>query len=413
MNRREFLKIMAATYASSLVPHCRAWAYSNGTDNVDANKLIVIILRGGIDGLNVIVPHGDKRYYDLRPTIGIQRGSLYDLDGHFGMHPALSPLQPFWQNRTLAFIHASGSPDPTRSHFDAQDYLESGVPGMKTISTGWLNRLLSELPSKKSPVRAISIGPTLPRIMSGPATVATVAAEMKNRQLEVDKPAIERAFDQLYSRQGDELSKVYAEALSAHKEVSQAMDMAEKADMNTEQIIANKGAPLPRNYNYFGRQIAALFRTDPSVQIAFADFGGWDTHVNEGTAQGQLASHLTPLAAGLADLAKGLGALYANTNIVVMSEFGRTAKENGNSGTDHGHGNVMWLLGGGIPGGKVYGRWAGLNDHDLYESRDVPVTTDYRSALTAVVAERFRLARPALTTIFPDFQYTADPFVRT
>jgi uncharacterized protein (DUF1501 family) len=411
MNRREFLKIVAATYASSMVPHCRAWAYSNGTDNVDANKLIVIILRGGIDGLNVIIPHGDKRYYDLRPSIAIQRGSLYDLDGHFGMHPALSALQPFWKNRTLAFVHAAGSPDPTRSHFDAQDYLESGVPGMKTISTGWLNRLLTNLPAKKSPVRAISIGPTLPRIMSGPATVATVAPEMKGRQLELDKPPIERAFDQLYLGRNDELAKVYSEGLSAHKEVSQAMDIAEK--MDTEQIIANKGAPLPRRFNYFGRQISSLFRTDPSVQIAFADFGGWDTHVNEGTAQGQLASHLTPLAQGLADLATGLGPLYANTNIVVMSEFGRTAKENGNSGTDHGHGNVMWLLGGGIPGGKVYGRWAGLNDHDLYENRDVPVTTDYRSVLAAVVAERFRLTRPAVEAVFPDFQYTYDPFVRT
>jgi uncharacterized protein (DUF1501 family) len=415
VKRREFLSLAAATCASYLVPHCRAWAYSNGQDNVDNKKLIVVILRGGIDGLNVVIPHGDSEYYAARPTIAIPRGSLYDLDGHFGMHPALSSLEPFWQNRTLAFVHASGSPDPTRSHFDAQDYLESGVPGSKVTSTGWLNRLLAQLPANSSPVRAISIGPTLPRIFSGPATVATIAPETKNRALVVDRPAIEQAFDQLYLGRKDELSKVYGEALAAHKEVNQALDIAEKQDqhMQREQIIANKGAPLPRNYNYFGKQIAALFRTDPSVQVAFVDFGGWDTHVNQGAAQGQLANHLTPLAAGLADLAKGLGAQYANTQIIVMSEFGRTAHENGNGGTDHGHGNVIWLMGGSTPGGKVYARWNGLKNSGLYESRDLAATTDFRSVLCAALTEPMRLSSKDLSTIFPDFSYANNPFVRT
>ena len=308
MKRREFLRLAAATCASYLVPHCRVWAYSNGAESAENSKLIVIILRGGIDGLNVVVPYGDPEYYSLRPSIAIQRGNLYDLDGHFGLNPALSALQPFWQNKSLAFVHASGSPDPTRSHFDAQDYLESGVPGSKVVTTGWLNRLLAQLPAKNSPVRAISIGPTQPRIFSGPAAVATIAPETKNRSLVVDRPAIEQAFDQLYLGRKDELSKVYGEALAAHKEVTQALDIAEKQDqaMLREQIIANKGAPSPKNYNYFGKQIAALFRTDPFVQVAFVDFGGWDTHVNQGSAQGQLFNHLTPLASGLADLARGL-----------------------------------------------------------------------------------------------------------
>jgi uncharacterized protein (DUF1501 family) len=414
VKRREFLRLVAATYASYLVPHCRAWAYSTSSDNFDNTKLIVVILRGGIDGLNVIVPHGDSEYYGMRPSIGVQRGNLYDLDGHFGMHPALSGLEPFWKNKTLAFVHASGSPDPTRSHFDAQDYLESGVPGSKLISTGWLNRLLGQLPAKSSPVRAISIGPTLPRIFSGLATVATVPPETKNRSLALDRPPIEQAFDQLYLGRKDELSNVYGEALAAHKEVTQALDIADKQDqaMLREQIIANKGAPLPRNYNYFGKQIAALFRTDPSVQVAFVDFGGWDTHVNQGAAQGQLANHLTPLAAGLADLSRGLGSLYGNTQIVVMSEFGRTAHENGNGGTDHGHGNVIWLMGGSTPGGKVYARWAGLKNSGLYESRDLAATTDFRSVLCASLAEHMHLSSTALNNIFPDFQYTTNPFVR-
>ena len=415
MKRREFLQLAAATCASYLVPHCRAWAYSNGNESANGKKLIVVILRGGIDGLNVIIPHGDAEYYALRPTISVARGSLYDLDGHFGMHPALAPLQPFWQNRTLSFVHASGSPDPTRSHFDAQDYLESGIPGSKVISTGWLNRLLTQLPTKSSPVRAISIGPTLPRIFSGPATVATVAPETKERSLLVDRPAIEQAFDQLYLGRKDELSKVYGDALAAHKEVNQALDTADKQDqiMQREQIIANKGAPLPKNYNYFGKQIASLFRTDPSVQVAFVDFGGWDTHVNQGAAQGQLANHLTPLASGLADLAKGLGAMYADTQIIVISEFGRTAHENGNGGTDHGHGNVMWLLNGGAPGGKVYARWSGLKNGGLYESRDLAATTDFRSVLCASLAEHMKLSSTALAAIFPEYQYTTNPFVST
>jgi uncharacterized protein (DUF1501 family) len=397
-----------------LVPHCRAWAYRNAAENPEAGKLIVVILRGGIDGLNVVIPHGDKDYYGLRPTIAVQRGSLYDLDGHFGMHPALAPLEPFWQNRTLSFVHSSGSPDPTRSHFDAQDYLESGLPGSKIISTGWLNRLLTQLPAQVSPLRGISVGPTLPRIFSGPATVATIAPETKERTLAVDTPAIQAAFNQLYSGRKDELSKVYGQGLAAHQEVSQALDIADKQDKENirEQLIANKGAPLPRNYNYFGKQIAALFRTDPTVKVAFVDFGGWDTHVNQGAAQGQLANHLTPLAAGLADLSKGLGPLYASTQIVVMSEFGRTAHENGNGGTDHGHGNVIWLMGGGVPGGKVYARWPGLNNAGLYEARDLAVTTDYRSVLCATLAEHMRLSSTALKTIFPDFQYVTDPFVR-
>jgi uncharacterized protein (DUF1501 family) len=415
MKRREFLSLAAATTASYLVPHCRAWAYGGGSQNGDSKKLVVVILRGGIDGLNVVVPHGDPDYYKLRPTIGIPRASLYDLDGHFGMHPALSALQPFWQNKTLAFIHASGSPDPTRSHFDAQDYLESGAPGSKVISTGWLNRLLAQLPARESPVRAISFGPTLPRICSGPATVATVAPESKNRELAVDKPAIEAAFDQLYIHRNDDMSKAYSEGLAAHKEVSRAFDVAEKQDKDAlrEQLIANKGAPLPRTYTYFGKQIAGLIRTDPSVQVAFVDFGGWDTHVNQGAAQGQLANHLTPLAAGLADLVKGLGTLYNDTQIVVMSEFGRTAHENGNGGTDHGHGNVIWLLGGDTPGGKVYARWSGLNTAGLYESRDLAATTDFRSVLCASLADHMRLSSTALATVFPDFQYTVNPFART
>ena len=419
MNRREFLKLAAATSASLLVPHSRVWAYSNGKEDPYSKKLIVVLLRGGVDGLNVVAPYADNAYQQLRPRIALQRPGdqkgVIDLDGYFGLHPAMAALMPFWQDKSLAFVHASGSPDQTRSHFDAQDYMESGVPGMKNINTGWLNRLVAELPTKQSPVQAISIGPLLPRIMSGPATIATVAQEAKSRKMAVDRPAIASAFDQLYSGRKDELSKVYSEGIAAHKEVSEAMHKAEEeqADpMSREQMLANKGAPLPKNFNYFGRQISGLFKHDPSVQVAFVDFGGWDTHINEGAATGQLANHLTPLANGLADLITGLGPMYKNTQIVVMSEFGRTAKENGNGGTDHGHGNVMWLLGKDIPGGKVYGRWGGLNANALHEQRDLPTTTDFRSVLSSLLGEHMNLSNQQLAKIFPDFQLGGSPFVR-
>ncbi len=419
MNRRDFLKLAAATSASFLVPHSRVWAF-NGKEDPYSKKLIVVLLRGGVDGLNVVAPYADPTYQQIRPRIalqkpGDQKGCL-DLDGYFGLHPAMASLMPFWQNKSMAFVHASGSPDQTRSHFDAQDYMESGVPGLKNINTGWLNRLVAELPTRQSPVQAISIGPLLPRIMSGPATIATVAQESKSRKMAVDRPGIEQAFDQLYSGRKDELSKVYSEGIAAHKEVSEAMHKAEEETasdpMSKEQMIANKGAPLPRNFNYFGKQIAGLFKHDPSVQVAFVDFGGWDTHIKEGSATGQLANHLTPLANGLADLIQGLGPMYKNTQIIVMSEFGRTAKENGNGGTDHGHGNVMWLMGKDIQGGKVYGRWGGLSANALHEQRDLPTTTDFRTVISSLLGEHLNLSSQQLQKIFPDFRLGGDPFVR-
>jgi uncharacterized protein (DUF1501 family) len=419
MNRREFLKLAAASSVCLFSPVGSAWALRNGGEDADGKKLIVVLLRGGADGLSIVAPYGDSKYYDIRPRIALARpgtaDGVLDLDGYFGLHPALAPLMPFWQNKSLAFVHACGSPDPSRSHFDAQDYMESGVPGMRSINTGWMNRLVSQLPAKNSPVQAISLGPTLPRIFSGPASVATVAKNVKSQKMAVDRPGIGKAFNQLYSGLNDDIGKAYAEGIAAHLEVNRVLTAAEKESpdsMSQEQIIANRGAPSPKNFNQFGKQVAALFRNDPAVQVAFIDFGGWDTHVNQGTAQGQLANHLQPLATGLADLIQGLGPMYKNTTIAIMSEFGRTAKENGNSGTDHGHGNVMWLLGGDIPGGKVYGRWAGLATNQLHESRDLPTSTDFRSVVSTLLSDHMNVSQIALAKVFPDFQLSQNPFVR-
>jgi uncharacterized protein (DUF1501 family) len=414
MNRREFLQTAALTSLSFMMPGLKGWAYSNGTDDPSRKKLIVILLRGGVDGLNIVAPYGESQYYSIRPTIALPRpgggSSAIDLDGHFGLHPALAPIMPLWKSKQLAFVHASGSPDPTRSHFDAQDYMESGVPGQKFIASGWMNRLLTSLPSKHSPVQAISFGPVLPRIFSGTANVATVDRGDKSKPIPVDHPVISQCFEDMYAGRKDYLGQAFAEGMAAHRTINDALD-EKKEKSDPEQIQANRGAPLPKNFRGFGNQLANLFRRDPSIQVAFMDLGGWDTHVNQGAGGGQLANHLAPLGTGLADLTAGLGPLFKDTTVVVMSEFGRTAHENGNGGTDHGHGNVMWVLGGTVRGGKVYGRWGGLSTTALNEGRDLPTTTDFRSVLSWTLNEQVHVARTDVAKIFPDFQDTKDPFI--
>jgi uncharacterized protein (DUF1501 family) len=412
LNRREFLKA-AALSSMIFLPGIKGWAFSQGTPETAGNtkKLIVILLRGGIDGLNVVVPYGDPNYYALRPTIAVSQpgtvNGVADLNGYFGLHPAMSALLPYWQDKSLAFVHASGSPNPTRSHFDAQDYMETGLLNGnygKYSSTGWLNRLISSIPNQHSPVQALSVGPVLPRIFSGPAAVATVENAKGPTALFIDRPQIAKAFQAMYNGT-DDISMAFAEGMAAHKTINTALS----APQQEEQIMANRGAPLPTAS--FGKQLSNLFAKDSTVQVAFIDFGGWDTHIGEGNGKGQLANRLTPLASGLADLVEGLGPLYADTSIVVMSEFGRTAKENGNGGTDHGHGNVMWLLGGGINGGQVYGRWSGLANNELHEGRDLPTNTDFRSVLGFILNEQMKISRKSLDDVFPEFSDYGNPFV--
>lgn len=431
MNRREFLSAaLLAPFSMSLFSPS-SWAFSNGKDDPDSQKLIVILLRGGVDGLNVVVPYGDNRYRQIRPTIALQRGNgLVDLDGYWGLHPALTSLMPLWQSKSLAFVHACGSPDKTRSHFDAQDYMESGTPGLKSISTGWLNRLVSELPTKSSPLHAISLGPVLPRICAGPATIATIqkdgdGANVFKRNVKPGRgragggggsAQVAQVFADMYGGRTDDLGKAFCEGMAARTKVNNIMNEAaeeEAESMSREQIMANRGALTPKSTPHFGKQLATLFRKDPTIQIAFVDFGGWDTHVREGAETGQLANHLQPLANGLAELAQGLGPLYKNTTIMVMSEFGRTAKENGNGGTDHGHGNAMWLMGGDIPGGKVFGRFAGLADSQLNEARDLPTSTDFRAVASHILNEHLQVPQAKLAMIFPNFELRSNPFIQT
>jgi uncharacterized protein (DUF1501 family) len=415
MQRRHLLHTAAAGLAWTAVGRTAFAANATPADPpLPRNRrLIVVFLRGAVDGLSVVAPYGEAAYYDSRSSIALARpgqdGGLLDLDGHFGLNPNLAPLLPLWQAGKLAFVQASGSPDPTRSHFDAQDYMESGTPGRKSTPDGWLNRLLGVEPpanvqaaagARGGVTRGISVGATLPRIWAGPNPVANIANGARaTKPTLLDRPQVSKAFDALYSGD-DAMSRAYRESQQSRAEVNEAMT---PAAMEREQMVANGGAPLPNGFPDDAARLAQLMRRDPNVQIAFLALGGWDTHVNQGGAKGQLANRLQPLGQGLAELATRLGPAFEDTTILVISEFGRTVRQNGTGGTDHGHGNVMWALGGNIAGGKVHGRWPGIDASSLYEGRDLAVTTDFRQVLAGVCTYNLGLSDKQLARVFPGF----------
>ena len=399
MKRRKFIEKTGIFAAATLIPiGLHGWVARGIAQSDRSKRLIVIFLRGAIDGLNVVVPYRESAYYEARPTIAIptpsEAGGVFDLDGRFGLHPALADIMPLWKQRSLAFIHACGSPDPTRSHFDAQDYMESGTPGVKSTEDGWMNRLLAILP-QGTPTQAVNLGETVPRILKGQMAVANLPTGRKaNRKLPIDRPIINAAFDRLYSGK-DPLSLAYQEGKKAREILM--------SELSQEMMQASRGAPSAVNFASDARRLARLMVGDARTQLGFMALGGWDTHVNQGGTQGRLARSLQPLGEGLATLVKELGAVYSDTVIVVMSEFGRTVRENGNRGTDHGHGNVMWVLGGRVKGGKVYGEWPGLAKSAWYEGRDLEVTTDFRDAMTSLLQQHLQISNSNLTKIFPGY----------
>jgi uncharacterized protein (DUF1501 family) len=398
LNRRQFIRAAAgATAKGVILLGTHAWAArALAGDAANRRRLVVVFLRGAVDGLNVVVPYGDSEYYAARPTLAVPRsgdGAVLNLDGHFGLNPALDALMPQWHNGTLAFVHACGSPDPTRSHFDAQDYMESGTPGVKSTSDGWMNRVLAALPSH-NPTTALSLGPVLPRILSGREPVANMGlGRGAARPMPLDNPRIEDAFDRLYDGR-DAISVAYQQGRAARKQLL--------GELGQDMVEADNGAPSPDGFSQDTSRLARLIQRDPSIKLAFMALGGWDTHVNEGPLRGQLANHLKQLGDGLGSFAQQLGPAYAETVILVISEFGRTIRENGNGGTDHGHGNVMWVMGGPVQGGRVYGRWPGLSSGELYQERDLAVTTDFREPISRVLAAHLGLSGAQVARVFPD-----------
>jgi uncharacterized protein (DUF1501 family) len=362
--------------------------------------LVAIFQRGAADGLNVVVPHGEKAYYELRPTISVPRPSAgnpdaaLDLDGFFGLHPSLASLKPLFDQRHLAIVDAVGSPDPTRSHFDAQDYMESGTPGRKATTSGWMNRALPRRTGKVSPVRAVALGATLPRSLAGDEPAISL---QDISSFQVRDPEAARQFAELYESASDPALQ------TTGRETFEAVAMLQA--IQRQPYSPAGGADYPRNR--FGdslRQIAQLIKADVGMEMAFADIGGWDHHVNETgprASEGQLANLLRQYGQALAAFWNDMGDRMADIALVTMSEFGRTVRENGNRGTDHGHANCMFVLGGAVKGGKVYGKWPGLEPHQLYEGRDLALTTDFRDVLSELVVRHMRT--PSAAEVFPGY----------
>jgi len=406
MDRRKFITLTGSLILSSLIPFgFSGWAAGviNPTDklmiknqNKSKAKLIVLFQRGAVDGLNLVIPYTESAYYDLRPTISIALpGSAMGaigLDKQFALHPSLKSLTPYWQNKTLGFIHASGSPNPSRSHFEAQDYMETGTPGVRSTKDGWLNRLLYILTTKSPTIQGVSLGSISPLIYKGSVPVMNIPSRPSKPNV-IDRPFKEKEFEKLY-KNDPEIEHAFLEGVKSRKEILSYFE--------EERKEADHGAPSPTGFVGNCIRLGNLIAKDPTMQVAFLDVGGWDTHINQGSSSGQLASHLTTFGEGIHEIVKGLKETYKDTLIVVMSEFGRTVKENGRAGTDHGHGNVMWIMGGGIQGGKVYGDWPTLSSNHLYENRDLAVTTDFRSVLGYLIRNHFNLSEKDVNTIFPN-----------
>ena len=400
ITRRVFLRNSAlAVVGTTAVPTFLTRAAFGAADaGTRPKRLVVLFQRGAADGLNIVIPHAESQYYSMRPSINIPRNAVLDLDGFFGLHPSLASFQPLWQQGHLAIVHAAGSPDSTRSHFDAQDFMETGTPGVKATEDGWLNRSLRTLPvsAQASPFRAIALGPSLPRILSGnePAVAMNNINDFTVGGRSPKPSMAARAFEAMYDHSSDAVLHTTGE------ETFDAVKMLKAADPG--KYTPAPGANYPKGR--FGdslRQLAQLIKANLGVQVAFADIGGWDHHVNEGATEGQLANVLRDFSQSITAFWTDLGDLGEDTVIVTMSEFGRTARENGNRGTDHGHANVMFVLGGPVKGGKVYGHWPGLDQSQLYEGRDLALTTDFRQVIGEAVIRH--LGNTNLQTVFPGF----------
>jgi len=380
--------------------------------------LICLFQRGAADALNVVVPHGEAAYYRMRPSIAVPRPvsgaaqAAVDLDGFFGLHPSLAPFKELWDRGILAPVHAVGSPSNTRSHFDAQDYMESGTPDNKGTPDGWLNRYLAtrgtceqcspsgaqlagrsrDQNSAPSPFEAVAMTPQTPRILEGPAPVIAMNSldefSIRTNGSEADR------IEALYRTGSSDV--VHA----AGGEMFEAMKILRTA--NPQQYIPEHSADYPRSpFGQHLRQIAQLIKADVGLEIAFADVGGWDTHVNQGGATGQLAARLDDFSKSIHALVTDLGDRMSDVVIMTMSEFGRTVRQNGNGGTDHGHASALFVIGGDVKGRKVHGRWPGLEPEQHYEGRDLALTTDFRSVFSEVAAKHLGAKR--LDVLFPGF----------
>jgi uncharacterized protein (DUF1501 family) len=400
MNRRKFLRDSAAVLAG--IGTSSVWLSEAAAQSARRGKALVVLLqRGAADGLNIVVPFSDPQYYSLRPTIAApapgKPNGVIDLDGRFGFHPALKPLKSLWDNGQLAIVEATGSPDFGRSHFDAQAYMESGTSGVKT-GDGWLNRAMKTPQFPTSTFRVVSMGSNLPLILRGD-TGATAIGELAKIELGTGGSAI---FEQMYMSSGDpDMSRVGKDAFELLRKVEVFNDQTYFPSNGARYLGGQAAQDL--------RQVARLIKADVGLEAAFVEITGWDHHSNEAS---QLSSMLNSLANALSSFATDMGDRMEDIVLVTLSEFGRTARENGNGGTDHGHGSLMMTIGGPVRGGKVYGEWPGLDPEQLFERRDLAVTTDYRDVLSEILTRHMGVTN--LSRVFPEFKsQTTLGFIRS
>lgn len=408
MNRRYFIKSGSIALASfgvmTATPTFLRRALAETVDKVTGGRrktLIAIFQRGAVDGLNMVVPYAEPAYYNMRPNIAIPKpnggaDAAINLDGFFGFHPSLASFKPLWDSKRLAIVHASGSPDNTRSHFDAQDYMESATPGVKSTRDGWLNRYLqSKTDPQKALFRAVSMTQQMPRAMQGRAPTLAISnlADFRIRAGQTSA-AVQGGFEEIYDQ------AVNDTVGGTGKETFEAINYLKQ--VNPAQYKPENGATYPTTpFGNALRQTAQLIKAGVGLEVAFTDVGGWDTHVNEGNQQGQLSNLLRNFSAAIAALHVDLGQRMDDVVVLTMSEFGRTARENGNRGTDHGHANAMFVLGNSVRGGKVYGDWPGLKSEQLYEGRDLALTTDFRDVFGEVASKH--LGATNLNAVFPGY----------
>ncbi len=415
MNRRFFLhKGALAVAGTAAMPNFLVRSILAQDSPVKNQRLVVIFQRGAVDGLNVVVPYREKNYYSMRPSIAIPQNQVVDLDGFFGLHPSMAAFKPLYDSGHLAIVHACGSPDMSRSHFDAQDYMESGTPGVKSTDDGWLNRALQaeDLVHRcagtceaHTAFRALALGADVPRTLAGKIP-AIAFSNMNTFTVGTRGPQpgpAASAFEAMYAGSGDHILH------AAGDETFEAVKMLKTA--NPAQYQPASGVQYPTSeFGNSMKQIAQLLKANLGVEAAFTDVSGWDTHQNQGGVNGQLSNRLTDFSNSIAAFWRDMGDDGENITLVTMSEFGRTAHENGTGGTDHGHANAMFVLGGKVKGGKVYGKWPGLDNNQLNEGRDLALTTDYRQVLGEVVTRS--LGAENLELVFPGTQLNPRGFLR-
>jgi uncharacterized protein (DUF1501 family) len=408
ISRRAFLRSGALALVSfGLDPLflARAAFARDPAANARRKVLVCVFQRGAVDGLSMVVPHGDAAYYRERPRIAIPAAQVLDLDGHFGLHPALSGLMPLWRQGALTPVHAVGSPDLTRSHFDAQDYMESGTPGVKATPDGWLNRCAQHAQEhRNTPFQSVAFGPQLPRILSGSAPTLAIS-DLRAFGLRAGRPEVRdkltRAFEELYQ---ESATGIVASSAAEGFEAAETLQRIHPGEYQPEH-----GAEYPKGkLGNSLSQIAQLIKADVGLENAFADAGGWDTHIAQGAGEGQLATRLRELGDSLAAFAQDLGDRMSDVCVLTMSEFGRTVAENGSIGTDHGHGTAMFVMGGGVRGGRVAGKWPGLDAAQRFEGRDLAVTTDFRDLFGEVLARHMNVGD--LAAIFPGHEASPNHF---